>query len=172
MKLNTLKNLKKSSREAVSQHCAGQAGELLVCFDFVSRGYPAIINGFPGAPYDVIVDLGRGDIIRVQVKSTAKSKIWGKGELAREIKYDRKSPQVLKKYGRPKYKFGSGSKAGTDRYSKNKIDLFAFVAIDVKTAMYVSAQQITGSNKVFGAKSFVERAESSLDHFLAERVFS
>lgn len=160
------------SKQVSSAHL-GQAAELLVCFDFVSRGYDAVVNAFPGAKADITVDLGCGAPIRVQVKATARPK-------ARIRKV-----RVFRKYTKTN-STGQKVQFSGERFSQEKrgkyvfafekakylgIDLFAFVAMDTKSVLYVPANAIPNGKqkrKEFGAKSFAERAAGSLEQYLTE----
>lgn len=150
---------------AISNAHTGRAAELLVCFDFVIRGYPAVINSFPGAVADVLVDLGKKHVLRVQVKATLQPSMKfttvgvGLGRNARAEGTKRVSDGA-------RYRFSMGH--DPIRYATEQIDLFAFVALDTKSTLYVPGKEaLRESNKrYFGAKTFSERAEGSLDRYL------
>ena len=134
----------------------GRAAELLVCFDFVIRGYNAVVASFPGSLYDVLVDCGRGTPLRVQVKATT------------AMRDARDKTSKLRK----ELRFNLGHKAGVERYTKAGVDVFAFVAINDKSILYVFAEELTlkGKTKSYGIKSFKERAQGSLDQILMKVI--
>lgn len=155
----------------ISKHNAflGQAGELLVCFDFVVRGFEAMVNPFPGSKADVLVNTARGGILRCQVKSTGGPKkitftpnMVGRGtEKTRVFGCASKTKQ--------KYRFGLGG--GSAAYDAAGIDLFAFVALDAKEVLYLTTAELSNGNdrgkKAFGLQAFTSRAAGSLDRCLA-----
>lgn len=152
MKNNLLQKSKQNS-------FLGQAGELLVCFDFVVRGFEAVINPFPGAKADVLAQTTCGRVIRCQVKSTGAPIVVAKSG-GRGAKTSRK------------YKFGLGG--GSYTYDAAGVDLFAFVALDVRKTLYLTAQDLFNGNdrdkKAFGLQSFAAQAEGSLERCLAALV--
>ena len=134
----------------------GHAAELRTCFDFAARGYSAALSPFPGSPFDVLVDLGDGGIVTVQVKSTSRVK------------------RVRREDGRLRSKYAFVMN-GAGKYRKAAVDLYAFVVFDAAEtwAMYVSPSEMRGdypSTKLFGAATFADRAKDSLDRFLFERM--
>jgi hypothetical protein len=144
----------KARRQPTSSRYVGRAAELPVCFDFVSRGYEAVVNDFPGAPTDVFAWV-EGELVKIQVKGTQAPML-----LVRRNRFRLKHKRTEYLQTVRKYRFGLRGVA----------DLFAFVALDLRTVLYLPANQIgKGDKKFFGAATFAERAEGSLDRFLAER---
>ena len=100
----------------------GKAGEHLVCFDLIVKGYNAFLAD-QGLPYDVLVDM-KGKIKRMQVKTCL----------------------IARDKGRSKnvYRFSLRSAKGNNRaIMANKIDYVAFVFIDRKIVQYIPVKQIT-----------------------------
>jgi hypothetical protein len=116
----------------------GQAGELLTCFEFVSRGFEAFLNPFPGSAVDVLVNISPKQMIKIQVKATSS----------------------------PDSRFGYRFHSKTE-YLKT-IDLFAFVALDIKKVLFVMADNHGGKDKNFTKGRFQEKASNSLDRVLRE----
>ncbi len=152
----------------------GRAGELLVCFDFAIRGYSAVINSFPGAKADVLVDLESAGFLRLQVKATS-----GPTETTSESRPTTKPAKrraTTEVFGyaqkaQRKYRFSIESRGGRGlaKYAGH-VDLFAFVALDIKLILYLPAGKLVSaaSRKVaFGCATFPERARPSLDSYLA-----
>lgn len=105
----------------ISDLQAGKAGEYLVCADLILRGYIAYLSE-QGLPYDVVMDFN-GKLLKVQVKST-------------------RSLRIVKQRSLPllSYMFDikSCGKRRTKRQDTGSVDLFALVAVDIKTIAYLS----------------------------------
>lgn len=128
----------------------GRAAEFLVAFDFSIRGYSAIVNSDASSPYDLLVDIGQGKILKVQVKSTYK-------------------PYIRHAADTPSYRFQL-SKA--DRAKYVHMDIYAFVALDVQTVLYTVIDDLRDTSKSttidFNIKRFMRLASGSLDRVLRE----
>lgn len=91
----------------------GIQGEHLVILDLVSKGFVAF-QGQAGLPYDLILDTGQ-ELIRVQVKTKSHA--------------DPRSPNI--------YTFKTREKTKANNYRNyNRVDLFAFVALDIGRVFY------------------------------------
>lgn len=102
----------------------GVAGEHLVCFDLIMKGYVA----FPaaqGLPYDVLVHTKTG-VKRIQVKSTTKK---------RTLKKSRDIYRFLIRRGR-----------NLEGASPNAFDYLAFVALDARKIAYMTSTEATGKD--------------------------
>lgn len=96
----------------------------MAAFDLLSRGFDC----FPaaqGMPYDLVADIN-GSLLRIQVKTTRKPQ---------------KMPnrENMVGYGFHVRKCG---KMGRSAYTKNDVDMFALVALDVMEVGYVSVGQM------------------------------
>jgi hypothetical protein len=131
--------------------CASRVAEMLVCVDFLRRGYDAVLNPSAGSPIDVLVALDDGVFLKVQVKSTSKVSDFG----SRKIKL-------------------SFPMRGTSRYAVAGVDLFAFSAPVCADILYIQADELFNGRKYghkhFGPKLFADRAPGSLDRFLRQRA--
>lgn len=99
----------------------GKAGEYLVCADLILNGYVAFLSE-QGLPFDVVLEC-HGKLLRVQVKSTRKSK---------------SIPQ--RKTDIRAYTFHIGNNGKMNRrkkYEKEQVDIFALVALDTKRIAYL-----------------------------------
>lgn len=151
----------KKKQTPVGNQYVGRAAELLVCFDFLCRGYEALAYDFPGSATDVLAVVD-GQFLRIQVKGTA-----GPILQVRRNRVRLKHKKTEHLQTRLRYQFTLKGKT-----SYAVIDLFAFVALDSKSVLYVGSKGekfLSAEKKAFGAPTFAERAEGSLDRFLAER---
>lgn len=130
----------------------GAAGELFVCFDFARRGYRAVNNLFQAAPYDVLVDLGGGELLKVEVKTAGRAR-----------------PHVSRRTGR-----GMESRYCyyTEGMARNvsAFDIAAFVALDMPAAIYLPASDprlLNGAGISFPVSDFNQRGV--LDDLLLAR---
>jgi len=99
----------------------GVAGEHLVCFDLITKGFTAFMTE-QGLPYDLIADIN-GKLTKIQVKTT---------------RTHGATPQRKAHY--PSYTFNI-RKCGKDRrsfYSSDDVDLFALVCVETKQVGYVA----------------------------------
>lgn len=68
-------------------------------------------------------------------------------------------------------KYSFKLKQGTVRYSEAGVDLYAFVALDTRTVLYMLPAELDNGNdrmsKRFGAQAFAKMAAGSLDRCLA-----
>lgn len=140
------------AKRRISDFQKGRAGEHLVCFEFLLKGLSGMVNAFPGAEADVLVDLGIGQPIRVQVKTTLQPS-W-------QIKKER-TP-----FWQYSFRFGE---RGIARYSI--IDLYALVALDEGVVLYIPSKELVARKERlqhvrFTKSVFLEKAEGSLDRFL------
>jgi hypothetical protein len=101
----------------------GVAGEHLVCFDLIAKGFTAFMTE-QGLPYDLIADIN-GKLTKIQVKATRTHRV---------------TPQRKKHY--PSYTFNirKCGKGGRSSYSAGDVDLFALVCVDTKQVGYVSSK--------------------------------
>ena len=101
----------------------GVAGEHLVCFDLISKGFTAFMSE-QGLPYDLIADIN-GKLTKIQVKTTRTHKA---------------TPQRKGHY--PSYTFNirKCGKGGRSSYCNGDVDLFALVCVDTKQVGYVSGK--------------------------------
>jgi Holliday junction resolvase-like predicted endonuclease len=101
---------------------SGHAAEHFVCYDLARRGLSAVSNPFEGGPYDIIADL-RGELIRIQVKSTAEA-------------YVAERVSGNKKWSVNAYQF---------HVKKTQLihsDIVAFVAMDIEKIIYRTPAQL------------------------------
>jgi len=120
----------------------GRMGQYLVLYNLLKNGYQAYATD-EGLPYDIVVDLGE-KLIRLQVKSTLKSRLFNK------------------KYPTPVYCFcvrrcGKGSKR---IYKENEFDGFALVALDVEKIAYIKFDKSINKSILLRDK----REEYTLNH--------
>lgn len=102
----------------------GKAAEHFVCFDLLAKGYEAFLAS-QGSPFDVVVVTEGARLMRVQVKSTART-------------------ITTTKNARPHYRFGMRTaKKGSRIVSVDGCDVVAFVALDTKTVGYVPIVELT-----------------------------
>lgn len=95
----------------------GRTGELIAAAALEIIGYHAI--PVTGKKYDLLVDCG-DRFLRVQVKACA-------------------SPRERGQYA---FKSAHGSSA-KKKYTEDDVDIFAFVALDVRRCMFLAASQVT-----------------------------
>ncbi len=101
----------------------GKAGEHWVCYDLIMQGYNAFLAD-QGLPYDVVVDTPQG-FKRIQVKTTMKMQ---------------KYPNWGEVYG-----FGLRcAKKGARVRELHETDYFAFFAVDLHKAAYISVDALVG----------------------------
>ena len=114
----------------------GKAGEHLVCADLILHGYPAFLTD-AGMPYDIVVALKNGKLLRVQVKSTSK-------------------PHA--KYG---YQFNLRRGVNDSRTMVGDVDVFAFVALDRMSVAYFRSEELVawGGKKLIGSVDFGHRGQ-------------
>lgn len=98
---------------------AGKAGEFLVCADLIVQGFNAFTAG-EGLPYDVVAQVP-GRLVKIQVKSL-------RGPTLREPE-----PPL---YIAIAMQCGKGGKS---KYKADDVDVFAIVALDVKSIGYIHA---------------------------------
>lgn len=145
--------MEKARKPITTQH-SGAAGEHLVCFDFLARGLSGTINPFPGSPVDVFVEF-KHQIIGVQIKSTLKPEVNIKENGFKNLRYV----------------FRIARNSSVERYGTKAVQLFAFVALDLRQVYYIAAEDVYGDGKskykTFTVKSFALHAPDSLDRFLS-----
>ena len=109
----------------------GVAGEHLVCFDLITKGFTAFMSE-QGLPYDLIAEIN-GKLTKIQVKTT---------------RTHRAAPQRKNHY--PSYTFDIRrcGKGGRSSYSSDDVDLFALVCIDTKQVGYVVADSMPSTLSV------------------------
>lgn len=103
----------------------GVAGEHLVCFDLITRGFTCFMTE-QGLPYDIVADIN-GKLVKVQVKTT---------------RTHSETPQRKNHY--PSYLFyiRRCGKGGKKLYGENDVGLFAVVCVETKQVGYVSADKM------------------------------
>ncbi len=99
----------------------GTAAEHLVCADILVRGHRAYLAD-QICPYDVVVELEGGGLIRVQVKATRRHKSvpQRKGDVPAYMWHIRRA-----------------GKGGNRLYKEGEFDVLALVALDIKRIAYV-----------------------------------
>tara|TARA_B100001063_G_C16779142_1_gene569366 strand:- start:4414 stop:4980 length:567 start_codon:yes stop_codon:yes gene_type:complete len=109
----------------------GVAGEHLVCFDLITKGFTAFMTE-QGLPYDLIADID-GKLTRIQVKTTRTHSA---------------TPQRKNHY--PSYTFNirKCGKGGRSSYSGDDVDLFALVCVDTRQVGYVSMHDMPSTLSV------------------------
>ena len=115
----------------------GKAGEHLVCYDLILKGYNAFLSD-QGLPFDIVVEKN-GVLTKIQVKTTSK------------LVNTQKSQNI--------YRFGTrrGKGQGT-RTRKAEVDFFAFVATDISEIAYLDiSQMIARTGKIKQAIDFKSR---------------
>lgn len=103
----------------------GKAGEYLVCADLIMKGFVA----FPseqGLPYDVLLDNGK-KLIRIQVKTCEKPR----------VVQQRKKESFAYQYNIKRH-----GKNNSVIYGDDEVDLFALVALDIRSVGYVSGKDM------------------------------
>lgn len=104
----------------------GKAAEFLVCSELILKGYNATVMD-AGQPYDVLVDLGGGCFVRIQVKSTTRM-------------YE--GYRLCSTYRFPMRK----SRTGERRVTTKDVDVFAFVALDARQVAWMSVHSVSNTN--------------------------
>jgi len=99
----------------------GVAGEHLVCFDLITKGFTAFMTE-QGLAYDLVADIN-GKLTKIQVKTTRTHK-----------------NTAQRKNNYPSYTFNirKSEKGRRRKYSSNDVDIFALVCIDTKQVGYLS----------------------------------
>jgi len=105
----------------------GKAAEHLVCGDLLLGGWEAMLAD-AGVPYDIIVDLHDGRLVRVQVKGTLRL-------------YRRKNPAY-----QPSYRFMIRKSRTKQRRSPLRCDVVALVALDIRKVAYLPASRLIGKD--------------------------
>ena len=103
----------------------GKAGEYLVCFDLIKRGYTAYPSE-QGLPYDLILDVGDA-LYKVQVKAT------------REPYKVPQRKNITKKY---LFHVNRCGKKAKKEYTHNDVDIFALVGIDKMIIGYLPSDKV------------------------------
>ncbi len=109
----------------------GVAGEHLVCFDLISKGFTAFMTE-QGLPYDLISDIN-GKLIKIQVKTTRTH-----------------SATAQRKNHYPSYTFNirKCGKGGRSFYSSDDVDLFALACVDTRQIGYVAMRDMPSTISV------------------------
>jgi len=100
----------------------GVAGEHLVCFDLITKGFTAFMTE-QGLPYDLIADIN-GRMTKIQVKTTRSHKI---------------TPQRKNHYHSYIFNIRKCGKGGRSSYDNDDVDIFAIVCVETKQVGYISA---------------------------------
>lgn len=103
----------------------GKAGEYLVCFDLVLKGYVAFLSE-QGLPYDVLLDNG-DKLIRIQVKTCSGPRV-----VPQRVSDSTAYIFNIKRHG----------KNNIQRYGNDEVDIFALVCLDTKTVGYIKADDM------------------------------
>lgn len=103
----------------------GKAGEHLVCFDLIKRGYVAYLSE-QGLPYDVILDTG-DKLYKIQVKTTREP-----SDITQRVKATKRYLFHVKRCGKKQNK----------EYKTNDVDIFALVGIDKMVIGYLPADKV------------------------------
>lgn len=98
----------------------GKAGEYLVCFDLIMKGFVAYPSE-QGLPYDLVLDTGN-KMLKIQVKTTREPRI---------------IPQREKEYKTYFYHVKRNGKGGKNHYADDEVDVFALVALDTRQVGYI-----------------------------------
>ena len=130
----------------------GVAGEHLVCFDLISRGFTCFMTE-QGLPYDIIADINN-KLVKIQVKTTRTHS---------EI------PQRKNHYPSYLFHIRRCGKGGKKLYSENDVDVFAVVCVETKQVGYVSADRIPSTLSV-RVDSFREKYLNEVQDFRAKEV--
>ena len=109
----------------------GKAGEYLTCHDLIMNGYDAFLSD-QGLPFDVIA-INNNNLIKIQVKSSITEK---NNKIIYNIRH------------------GKGGQRGS--YSKNDVDIIAFVNLINKKIAYIPLNE---------CKSIIEFYTSKNNHF-------
>lgn len=107
----------------------GRAGQHLVLFDLLSKGYQAFDTG-EGINFDVVFELNN-KLVRLQVKTTQKMRIL----------HNHANPIYF-------YHIKRSGKNGTKFYNKKDFDVFALVALDRKEVYYLFFDEKVKSNSI------------------------
>jgi hypothetical protein len=109
----------------------GVAGEHLVCFDLIAKGFTAFMTE-QGLPYDLIADIN-GKLTKIQVKTTRTH-----------------SATAQRKNHYPSYTFNirKCGKGGRSFYSSDDVDLFALVCADTRQVGYVAMHDMPSTLSV------------------------
>lgn len=109
----------------------GRAGEYLVMFDLLSKGYQAFLTD-QGVAYDVVLDLG-SRLVRLQVKTT------------------QKPAKMNKEYANNVYLFSvrRAGRGGARSYGTHEFDGFALVALDRKSVYYYPFNETINKTLLF-----------------------
>lgn len=109
----------------------GRAGEYLVMFDLLSKGYQAFLTD-QGVAYDVVLDLGCR-LVRLQVKTT------------------QKPAKMNKEYANNVYLFNvrRAGRGETRSYGTHEFDGFALVALDRKSVYYYPFKETINKTLLF-----------------------
>ena len=130
----------------------GVAGEHLVCFDLISRGFTCFMTE-QGLPYDIIADINN-KLVKIQVKTTRTHS---------EI------PQRKNHYPSYLFHIRRCGKGGKKLYSENDVDVFAVVCVETKQVGYVSADRMPSTLSV-RVDSFREKYLNEVQDFRAKEV--
>lgn len=130
----------------------GVAGEHLVCFDLITKGFTCFMTE-QGLPYDIVADIN-GKLVKVQVKTT---------------RTHSETPQRKNHY--PSYLFyiRRCGKGGKKLYGENDVDLFAVVCVETKQVGYVAADRMPSTLSV-RVDSFRGKYLNEVQDFKAKEV--
>lgn len=129
----------------------GLAGELLVCTEFVRRGFEAIVNPFPGSASDVLVVLPSNRVLRVQVKAV------------RHL-----TPYQVRDTVKNRYHFRFRDVRLLNRYQRAGVDFFALVALDEMAVVFLTLPEARrrGMSVTYSKNSFLKHAANSIDNLI------
>ena len=109
----------------------GHAGEHLVMFDLLSKGYKAFMTS-EGLNYDIVVDLGQ-QLIRLQVKTTSKARMMNKMYKTENYCF------CVRRCG----------KGGKRLYNTDEFDALALVVLDEKLVGYLAFNETVNKTLLF-----------------------
>ena len=129
-----------SSKRCSAELQIGKAAEHIACADLIMQGHNAFLSD-AGLPYDMIVDIG-DKLYRVQVKGTRQPL----------VRTDRPSNEVS-------YRFGTRRGRAYGRIDADAVDVFAFVALDIRKVAYVRTDEmLSPDGRVVGIMEFADEA--------------
>ena len=129
----------------------GKAGEYLVCFDLTVKGY----NCFPseqGLPFDLVL-VKDEKLVKIQVKTCLKSRIRERNNIC-------------------VYNIRHGKNGGRGMYSKDSVDIVAFVNLETKEIAYMNVEDCKSIIEIYPhyekGETFNEKLELSINLALKE----
>lgn len=130
----------------------GDIAEVLVNYQLARQGLIVFAPNVLHLPYDLLVDAGRGQFCRIQVKSTQTSR-------------------VVKGKPTNSYTFNV-AQMHKAQYKTTDVDYFALVALDLERVLYIPAKDVIAREKnqmSILRRQFMEDTGTSLHNF-AEHI--